>query len=894
MPETRSKGRAPASRVYSSTPVPQQVHFPSRQRLVRTYGKQSQGAKRALRQQTITQIDFLEPVDLEELEELEELEAAERENERARKRRRRTVGDEEVGLEGSEDVRDEGDRGKGKGAKGKKGRRKTEGDGPSSSFHTQTLTQLYGDRTICDSEGEDGDDIGLGAVRGGQGTKSPSVIPQTPLKKRTRLEIPSSQPSPCTPMHLRYSPLGPRASPLKSRSTNVGSPLATAKSTKTTPRGLVIEDSFASGVTMESGTSQTLVGVRGGGTGQTGETTPRAGEATSQTGSGRLSGGEKRVFQRVEIPDTDDEEDGYDFDFTVSGDLTALTVPESPTKRLGRGTQAAPGPSEPTPQKVPENESDDTGSEREDDFNSTRAGDVTALRVPDSPTRQLGPGKTTPRPSEPPSQRAPDNQLGQARSGSEKEAPQSDEAGSKRQENSYPMGPDTQFAMDFIASTEENAVGPFRSPQSSQPTRPSLLPSSRRAQKAPPPKTTPKRPHKTVQFSSPQVSFEDEIRSSADHKTQAYTQMGSQRVDFDVIRAMPAPTGRSDAFISLHPEHAAAMASGAKDHEFRTWRLPFTVCRVWIYVTRPESRVRYMACVGPAKEPGQIADERGEGNAEFNRGEGAKFAYEILELYELNNPVSLNRAKENGWFAAPPQKFAFVPPVVASQLQANLRCQVVPGGDGEGDVGDGEQEQEQEEDDEYGERVLDSQPRESQEVEAQLMSDIAYSTQRPVDESSQGMACLTRENLASSGLQCSRSQFVAARGGEGGKEGGPEVIPSSQATTASDDSISPRTESMLQPAEPTPQNTDSVPRLTDSVPQPSDPATQTAESAPAAESVPRPPNPSSSMPVFHDSGSPVRVPEGDWSISTSQLAGDSQFFSGTLLGECAPPEDYDL
>lgn len=447
------------------------------------------------------------------------------------------------------------------------------------------------------------------------------------------------------------------------------------------------------------------------------------------------------------------------------------------------------------------------------------------------------------------------------------------------------MGPDTQFAIDFIASTEENALRHCQAPQSSQPTRPSPLPSSRRAQKAPPPKTTPKRPHKTVQFSSPQVSFENELRSSAEHKTQAYTQMGSQRVDFDIIRAMPAPTGRSDAFISLHPEHAAALASGTKDHEFRTWRLPFTVCRVWIYVTRPESRVRYMACVGPAKEAGGIADERGEGNAEFNRGEGAKFAYEILELYELNNPVSLNRAKENGWFAAPPQKFAFVPPVVVSQLQANLRCQVVPGGEGEDD--DNDEEQEQEVEDEFGEKVLDSQPRESQEVEAQLMSDIAYSTQRPVDSSSQGMARLTRGNLASSGLQSSRSQFVAARGGERGKEGGPEVIPSSQATTASDDSISPRTESMPQPAESTPRDTDSVPR-------PTDPATQTAESAPAPESVPRPPNPSSSMPVFHDSGSPVRVPEGDWNISTSQLAGDSQFFSGTFLGECAPPEDYDL
>lgn len=897
MPETRSKGRAPASRVYSSTPVPQQVHFPSRQRLVRTYGKQNKGVKRALRQQTITQIDFLEPVDPEELEELE---AAERENERRRKRRRRTDGDDGVGIEGIGDVEEDVGREKGK---GKKGRRKTEGDGPSSSFHTQTLTQLYGDRTILDSEDEDGDDIGPGAVKDDQGTKSPSVIPQTPLKNRTRLEIPSSQPSPCTPIHLRYSPLGPRASPLKSRSTNVGSPLATAKEVKRVPRALVIQDSFASGVTMESGTSQASAGgVRGGdGSQRPGGGRVQTGQTTPQAGSGTRSGSEKRVFQRVEIPDTDDEDDGDGFEFTVSGDMTALTVPESPTKRLSPGTQAAPRASETYPREVQGRQSDGSGSGMEDDFKFTPAGDVTALTVPDSPTKQLGSRQTTPKPSKSSSQRAPDNQLGNAGSGREKEETQPhkdgprrgekdqfDKAGSggndrkqpgkarseRQEENSYPIGPDTQFAMDFIASTEENTLRHSRTPQSSQPARPSFPPSSRPVQKAPTPKTTPKRPRKkttVVQFSSPQVSFEDEVRSSADHKTQAYTQMGSQRVDFDIIRSMPAPTGRSDAFISLHPEHAAAIASGTKDHEFRTWRLPFTVCRVWIYVTRPESRVRYMACIGPAKEAGQITDERGTGNAEFNKGESAKFAYEILELYELNNPVSLNRAKENGWFAAPPQKFAFVPPVVASQLQANLRCRVLPWGEGEDDSDSEEEGQEgqkeAEEDDEFGERVQDSQPRESQEVEAQLMSDIAYSTQRPVDSPSQGVSRLTRDNLASSALQSSRSQLLAAGDGEEDKGDAQEAIPSSQATTASGDSVSPAAEA--------------VPRPADSVPQP-------------ADSVPRPANPSSSMPVFHDSGSPVRVPEGDWGISMSQLAGDSQLLSGTLLTECAPPEDYDL
>ncbi|PHH72931.1 hypothetical protein CDD83_4846 [Cordyceps sp. RAO-2017] len=60
-PETRSRGAAPPSRVYHSSPALQQAQFPSRRRkIVRTYGRQTAAS---LRQQTLTQIDFVSSFD---------------------------------------------------------------------------------------------------------------------------------------------------------------------------------------------------------------------------------------------------------------------------------------------------------------------------------------------------------------------------------------------------------------------------------------------------------------------------------------------------------------------------------------------------------------------------------------------------------------------------------------------------------------------------------------------------------------------------------------------------------------------------------------------------------------------------------------------------------------
>ncbi|KAK4237995.1 hypothetical protein C8A03DRAFT_34000 [Achaetomium macrosporum] len=260
-------GSAPASRTYESTPVPQQVTFPARRKVVRTYGRRSlptvlgsDGERRSLRQQTLTQIDYVTSSAQHEGEESES--EVLQESEVARPR-------DDRGLE-SEDGGKVGRRSK---------RRKTMGDVPTatpglerkgSSFHTQTLTQFLGNSASKngDTDGlrvddeEELDDLPLpgnspthvkrlAPVKGGEAKLLAAANPHTPSSKRIKVnldEVPPSQPSPFTPMFRHYSPIPPPdRSPLTQKSINVDAPRPTVETLSKLPRNLVIQDSYSMG-----------------------------------------------------------------------------------------------------------------------------------------------------------------------------------------------------------------------------------------------------------------------------------------------------------------------------------------------------------------------------------------------------------------------------------------------------------------------------------------------------------------------------------------------------------------------------------------------------------------------------------------------------------------------
>lgn len=207
--------------------------------------------------------------------------------------------------------------------------------------------------------------------------------------------------------------------------------------------------------------------------------------------------------------------------------------------------------------------------------------------------------------------------------------------------------------------------------------------------------------------------------------TQAYTQgLESQRVPLETIQATGPISDRSDIIVSIYGEHVNRMVNRTKTHEFRSWKMPESVHRVWIYITKPASELRYMFLMGPPKTRGEIDDD-GIGNIEFNQGKkkAVTYAYEVLQIYELNNPVSLETMKQHGWPTAP-QKYAYVPPAIVGQLTANLRCALFD-----------------EENEDADQSLMHSSPVRgspnvsvSQEIAEQIRSDISYSTQLASDQ----------------------------------------------------------------------------------------------------------------------------------------------------------------
>ncbi|RYO75508.1 hypothetical protein DL764_010391 [Monosporascus ibericus] len=325
-----------------------------------------------------------------------------------------------------------------------------------------------------------------------------------------------------------------------------------------------------------------------------------------------------------------------------------------------------------------------------------------------------------------------------------------------------------------------------------------------------------------------------------------YTQgLESQRLPLEAIHAMGPQTLRSDIMVSLHPEHLAKIVDGTKNHEFRPWKIPAEVSRVWLYATKPFSELRYMCIFGLPKEPGQVEDEKGVGNKAFNQGRTiSKYAHEVLQVYELNDPISLQEMVRKGWVKGAPQKYNYVPPAVVGELTANLRCALF------------------EERDEAQRVGGTSNVTESQEIRAQIQGDVAYETQHPSSE-------LAEEVIPSS----QRSRKSAARRDtreEAGAFAKP-VLPkpsSGGATQGGSSHASQRQNSLIRPSQAT------------TVTQMSSSPAVTPE-----KSLPRPITISSDASVELHSSSPPGEQRRHHSLRSSQLLTRSQMLPESLLND---------
>ena len=135
---------------------------------------------------------------------------------------------------------------------------------------------------------------------------------------------------------------------------------------------------------------------------------------------------------------------------------------------------------------------------------------------------------------------------------------------------------------------------------------------------------------------------------------------------------------RADIFMSIKPEHMANIASGAKNHEYRVYLLPSSVSYIWFYTSAPISAIQYVARISRSKTPGEVPEDGGLGNADFNAGKKvSKFGYEILALWKLGQPITLSQARSRGILKGPPQKYNYVSKKVCGEWELEKQIRVI-------------------------------------------------------------------------------------------------------------------------------------------------------------------------------------------------------------------------
>jgi hypothetical protein len=126
---------------------------------------------------------------------------------------------------------------------------------------------------------------------------------------------------------------------------------------------------------------------------------------------------------------------------------------------------------------------------------------------------------------------------------------------------------------------------------------------------------------------------------------------------------MAPNTVKTDIIIAIRPQHVANIVRRVKNHEYRKYLIPYSVERLWIYETSPASAIKYVATISHGKRPGEVAEDGGLRNAEFNEGKLehiAKYAYEIRILEALETALTIHDLKSRGWLGGPPQKYCYV------------------------------------------------------------------------------------------------------------------------------------------------------------------------------------------------------------------------------------------
>lgn len=119
--------------------------------------------------------------------------------------------------------------------------------------------------------------------------------------------------------------------------------------------------------------------------------------------------------------------------------------------------------------------------------------------------------------------------------------------------------------------------------------------------------------------------------------------------------------------LSIRPIYNDLIVRKEKLYEFRNFKPKFLSNYFWVYESSPNKQLKYLMRIA---EPVVFPDKLNGisfGVDRFNTGEmKSKYAYKIIELYQLEKPLSMIYLQKN---------FNFTPPQAYTYLQRNLKLQ---------------------------------------------------------------------------------------------------------------------------------------------------------------------------------------------------------------------------
>lgn len=794
--ETRSGGVPLPSRIYHSTPPLRQAQFRVKRKSIRRLDCSSGelSTAEALRQQTLTQLDFVsssadcDPVrfsDSEEYDmvaagkenrrpkiEVDETKPSSSERKRSRKttygkradsKRRRTLGDvtsqqlKEEDNGGDDDLEGEV---LGKYKRGSN-RRKTTGDtsdGNTSAYHTQTLTQFLGrdhmPAVILDSEDEDLlHEDKFNAWMGGPGASDPQQQDSPASVKRTRRRkqvLSTDQPLPADVS--RQESVVPQT-PTKPTRTEIPS-----SSQQVTPVSAMVERYGAPNDGQESPSTARRL-------------------RTAATGPTPVSSTPLR--RKLVVEDSTESAELQASLNTASPASTNLDRPPQGNNSAGAPTRIVSStPAE--PQSTPTRPK--TRSSQELCKSTVK---VVRISFPSSSKKvpKEDPGFAHGRTEIADSEEEDDDDgvddlVDDATTDAATKASKELEA-----DDGFGVGADTQFALDQLVSSsealkEQKKLTGERAPSSQEAAGPGTTSGESASSSRTPRDQTPLRKlRKPLARPLPlPVS------------TQFFE---SQRIPAALLQEFPQPQQGTDVMIPLSTAEQSLIADGYRTSITLSFRIPQDVVRAWLWDGE-------LMCYGVSMTKGE-------------KQSSTSWEHDIPQVYELNDPWDKDAFVREDILVKFP-RFQYVPPAIASRLLWNLQ-RALFSEDGRG-CPDSSLDRHEEargaervaraikenDGDEIGmgSRAQASQAKRgtpapgitvSQEVERQLHSDFAHSTQFPDDVLVPSTPDDGDEN----------------NGDEGEREWRSALIRPSQATTASQAS-SPSQSPLLVPTSPTSAN----------------------------------------------------------------------------------------